>query len=238
VRQALAFLTPLGGARTPNGRTLAWFPVVGALIGVVLGGIWWGAGQLWTPLVSAALVVFADLALTGLLHIDGLADSADGLIAPMSRGRRLDVMADPATGAFGASAVAIVLLLRVTALSAITPAPLLLAGLWCASRTIMAVIARTLPYARSSGLASAFLGGRPLPLALAGTVLASGLAIVGGGLLPSRAVGVLAVGACLAAGGLVATLAHRRLGGFTGDVLGAAGVLGETVGLLVLAATW
>ena len=238
MRAAIAFLTPLGGARPPSRRALYWFPVVGAVIGLALGGIWWGADRLWPPLVTAALVVAADLVITGLLHIDGLADSGDGLIAPMDRARRLDVMADPTTGAFGVATVAIVLVLRVAALTAITPAPLLLAAVWCASRTVMAVIARTLPYARTNGLASAFLGGRPLPVALGGTLLASALAIAGGGHLESRSVAVLAVGACLATGGLVAALAHRRLGGFTGDVLGAAGVLGETVALLVLAARW
>lgn len=238
MRGAIAFLTPFGGARTPSRRAFDWFPVVGAVIGLVLGGIWWGADRLWPPLVTAALVVAADLVITGLLHVDGLADSGDGLIAPMDRARRLDVMADPTTGAFGVATVAIVLVLRVAALSAITPAPLLLAAVWCASRTVMAVIARTLRYARPNGLATAFLGGSPLPLALFGTLLASALAIAGGGHLASRSVAVLAVGSCLATGGLVAALAHRRLGGFTGDVLGAAGVLGETVALLVLAARW
>ena len=238
LRGAIAFLTPFGGAAEPTPGALAWFPIVGAVLGLALGGVWWGAGRLWSALVAAALVVATDLVVTGLLHLDGLADAADGLLAPMDRARRLAVMRDPATGAFGTAVVAIVIVLRVAALASITPAPLLLAGLWCASRTAMAVIARTLPYARTTGLASAFLGGRPLPVALVGTVLASALVIGGGGHLSSRAVGVLAVGACLATAGLVATLAHRRLGGFTGDVLGAAGVLGETVGLLVLAARW
>ena len=75
-------------------------------------------------------------------------------------------------------------------------------------------------------------------MACGGTVLAAALAIAGSGQLPGRQVGVLAVGAALVTAGLVAALAHRRLGGFTGDVLGAAGILAETVGLLVLAATW
>jgi adenosylcobinamide-GDP ribazoletransferase len=240
VKQAIAFLTPFGGARTPAPRALDWFPIVGAAIGLALGAVWWAADRLWPPLVTAALVVAADLAVTGMLHIDGLADAGDGLIAPMDRTRRLAAMADPATGAFGVATVAVVLLLRVTALSVIAPAPLLLAAIWCASRTAMAVIARTLPYARANGLASAFLGGGagPLPVALFGTLLASVLAIAGGGHLASRSVAVLAVGACLATGGLVAALAHRRVGGFTGDILGAAGVLGETVALLVVAARW
>jgi adenosylcobinamide-GDP ribazoletransferase len=242
MRRALAFLTPFGGAADPSPRALDWFPVVGVLLGMILGGVWWGADRYWPPLVTAALVVAADLVVTGLLHIDGLADAADGLLAPMERGRRLAVMADPTTGAFGVATVAIVLVLRVAALSSLTvaiaPNPLLIAAVWCASRTVMAVIARTLPYARSAGLATAFLGGSPIPVALVGTLVASALAIAGGGELRSRAVAVLAVGACLATGGLVAAFAQRRIGGFTGDVLGAAGVLGETVALLVLAASW
>jgi adenosylcobinamide-GDP ribazoletransferase len=242
VKRALAFLTPFGGAEEPTPRSLDWFPIVGVLLGMILGGVWWFADGLWPPLVTAALVVAADLAVTGMLHIDGLADAADGLLAPMDRARRLAVMSDPTTGAFGVATVAIVLVLRVAALSALTvaiaPNPLLLAAVWCASRTVMAVIARTLPYARNVGLATAFLGGGPLPVALVGTLLASALAIAGGGELRSRAVAVLAVGACLATGGLVAAFSQRRIGGFTGDVLGAAGVLGETVALLVLSAAW
>ncbi len=238
MRRAIAFLTPLGGAAPPSPTAMTWFPVVGASIGLGLGGLWWGADHLWPPMVSAALVVAADLGLTGMLHLDGLADAADGLLPPLDRARRLEVMADPRTGAFGVTAVAMVLVLRVSALTVITPSPLLLAALWCMSRTAMVTIARTLPYARSTGLATAFLGGRAFPVACGGTILAAALAIAGSGHLAGRPVGVIAVGAGLATAGLVAALAHRRLGGFTGDVLGAAGVLAETVGLLVLAAKW
>src|SRR5436853_631124 len=74
VRRALAFLTPLpvGTTTPPDRRTLAWFPVVGALIGGVLGGVWWMAERVWPSPVAAGVVVAADLALTGLLHLDGL----------------------------------------------------------------------------------------------------------------------------------------------------------------------
>src|SRR3954469_8033716 len=98
-RQALSFLTPIGGAATPSPRALPWFPVVGAAIGAALGGVWWLAAGVWPAAaapptgaalggvwglaaevgpaaVAAAVVVAADLALTGLLHLDGLADSA------------------------------------------------------------------------------------------------------------------------------------------------------------------
>ena len=226
MRRALAFLTPLFGASEPRPRTLAWFPFAGAALGLVLGAVWWGAERVWPAAVAAAIVVAADLALTGLLHVDGLADSADGLLPHLDRARRLEVMAAPDVGAFGVAAVVAVLLLRWAALATTAPSPLLLGGLWCASRTAMAVAARKVPYARPGGLASAFLGGRTLSTALIGAVLATGLAFAGPGVT-----GIAAVAG-------VVVLARRRLGGFTGDVLGASGMVGETTGLLVAAARW
>jgi len=230
----VAFLTPFGGAATPDARTLSWFPVVGALLGAVLGGVWWGAQELWPPLVAAVVVVAADLALTGMLHLDGLADSADGLLPPVDRQRRLEIMAEPGVGAFGVAVVATVLLLRVACLAALDADVLLLAGIWSGSRTVMAVAARALPYARSSGgLARAFLGGDWRTVGLAGLILAVSLGAVAGGRQSE-----LAVALGMAAGGAVVLMARRRLGGFTGDVLGAAGVLAETAALLVAAARW
>jgi adenosylcobinamide-GDP ribazoletransferase len=233
MRRALGFLTVVGGSSAPEPDAVVWFPIVGALIGLVLGGVWWGAGELFSPIVGAALVVVADLAITGLLHFDGLADSGDGLLAPMSPDRRLAAMSDPAIGAFGTVVVGAVLILRFAALASATPEVVVLGGIWCASRTLMAVALLRMPYARDRGLASSFRSStsrrRSLPVALAGGVLAGALATVGSG-----AVGLAAVAAVLVAGGLVLWLGQVRLGGFTGDVLGAAGVVGETIGLVVL----
>ena len=232
MRRAVAFLTAFGGAAAPSPSALAWFPLVGAGMGLALGGIWWVADGLWAAPVAAAVVVAADLALTGMLHFDGLVDSADGLLPPLEPGRRLDVMADPAAGAFGVGAAVVVLLLRWTSLATLAPSPVLLGALWCASRLAMAQFARTVPYARPSGLASAFLqpGGRRLPVA--GIVLGAVLTAAGGG---DAVAGVVVLGLAAAA---VMALAVRRLGGFTGDVLGAAGMVGETAGLLAAAARW
>ncbi len=237
MRRALAFLTPLGGPASPSPAALPWFPVVGAALGLVVGGVWWAAAEVWPPTVAAAVVVAADLALTGMLHLDGLVDSADGLLPPLDRERRLDVMADPRAGAFGVGAAAAVLLLRWAALSGLRPRPLLVAALWCASRSVMAAVARTVPYARSSGLASAFLheGGRRGPGALASAGLLGAVALAA---LATGRAGAAAVVAGVAAAAAVVVLARRRLGGFTGDVLGAAGMVGETTGLLVAAARW
>ena len=233
MRRAVSFLTPFGGAVAPSPAAVGWFPVVGAALGLVLGAVWWGGSRLWPAAVAAAVVVAADLALTGMLHLDGLADAADGLLAPMERARRLEVMADPATGAFAVGTVGSVLLLRWAALAAMSPSPLLLGGLWCASRSVMAATVRLVPYARpGGGLATAFLGGRRAPLTL-GLVAAVALSGLGRGLA-----GAAAVAVAVAAGAGVVALARRRLGGFTGDVLGAAGMVGETAGLLVAAARW
>ena len=238
LRAALAFLTPLGGAVTPGPRAFSWFPVVGAALGLVLGAVWWAADRLVGPLVAAAVVVVADLVLTGALHFDGLVDSADGLLAHLPPERRLAVMQDPAVGAFGVAAGGSCLLLRTVALAELGglsglghPRPWLLAGLWSLSRTSMAVVARTLPYARREGLASAFGPDRSwTAVAVGGGALALALGFVDDPFTPVT----LAVAAWAAAA--VHRLARRRLGGFTGDVLGAAGVSGETAGLLVAAA--
>jgi adenosylcobinamide-GDP ribazoletransferase len=228
----LAFLTPFGGAVAPSPSAVPWFPVVGAALGLALGGIWWAATQVWAAPVAAAVVVAADLALTGMLHLDGLVDSADGLLPPLADpARRLEVMADPATGAFGVGVAVAVLLLRWAALTSLAPSALLLGALWCGSRLVMAVTARWVPYARpGGGLATAFLGdGRRSP-PIVGIVLCAGLAVLGQG---DAVAGVVALGLAAAA---VVSLAVRRVGGFTGDVLGAAGMVGETVGLLAAAA--
>ncbi len=236
MRRALSFLTSLGGASLPTGRAVSWFPVVGLLVGSALGGVWWLAGQAWPGLVAAAVVVGADLALTGLLHFDGLVDAADGLLAHLPVERRLEVMAEPGVGGFGVGVGAAVLVARFAALATLRPSVLLLAGLWCASRTWMAVVIWTVPYARSGGgLASAFMGSpsRAAPVGALGLGTSLGL-LAAWRLWP----GVASVVAGSIGSLGVVLLARRRVGGFTGDVLGAAGMVGETLGLLVAAARW
>ena len=106
---ALAFLTVFGGARRPDDGTFSWFPLVGAGIGGLLAAVWLGASELWASPVAAALVVTADLAVTGMLHLDGLADTADGVLPHLDRDRRLAVMSGPDVGAFAVGVVAVTL---------------------------------------------------------------------------------------------------------------------------------
>jgi adenosylcobinamide-GDP ribazoletransferase len=237
MKRAVTFLTPFGRAATPNDTTLAWFPVVGALIGGAVGGLWWLAAKIWLALLAGAVAVVVDLVLTGLLHFDGLADAGDGLLAPLTRERRLAAMSDPSIGAFGALTVGAVLLLRFGAFATLRPTPLAVAGLWCASRTSMVAITELLPYVRPEGLVRSFLGARSAwqrcvlrGSMVGGVALSVALVMVARGWR-----GLIALGAELAAIALVALFSRRQLGGYTGDVLGAAGVIGETIGLLALA---
>jgi adenosylcobinamide-GDP ribazoletransferase len=234
--EALGFLTVLGPSARPTPGALGWFGPVGALVGALVGLAWWGAGEVWSPVVAASLAIAVDLALTGLLHLDGLADSADGLLPHLDRPRRLAVMAAPDVGAFAVGVVAIVLLLRVGGVAGLPTsgkAVAFTAGAWAASRTLMAAAICALRPARPGGLTAAFHGARLwLPL-LAGTPLAVAGVVSGRG-----AVGAVALAAGIAAAAGVLALGRRRLGGVTGDVLGAAGVLLETVALVVAAADW
>ena len=225
MRAALGFLTPLGGARTPTARALPWFTVVGALIGVGVGGAWWAGTEIWTPAVGAALAVVADLALTGMLHVDGLGDSADGLLPHLPRERRLEAMAAPDIGAFGVGAIGGVLLLEFATLASTPPDVLLVAGLWAMARGQAALALMTMRYVRPGGLAEAFLGRSraAVPMLVAALVVVL--------LRDPVAAPAAAIGAAL-----VLVLGQRKLGGYTGDVLGAAIVIAQVAGLLAASA--
>jgi adenosylcobinamide-GDP ribazoletransferase len=241
---ALRFLTRLPVPGPPLevrdlGRALAFFPVAGAALGGLVAGAGWLLQPRLAPGVLAALLVTLLAGLTGALHLDGLADVADGLGGGHGdRARTLAIMRDSRIGAFGAAALVLVLLVKVAAV-----AELLRRGgtgwaLLCApvlSRTAAVPLVVLLPYARPDGLGRAFHeGGGPREL-----VIAAGLALVALGGAAAGGVGVVLVlpaVAGLAAAGLVALACRRRLGGLTGDVYGAAIELAEAAFLLAASA--
>lgn len=230
LRSALGFLTVVGGATSLSARSVAWFGPVGAGVGATVGLAWWAFGRVMPPLVSAVLALMVDGALTGLLHTDGLADAADGLLPPLPRERRLAVMRAPDVGAFGVAVVVAVFALRVAALTSLTPRVCLVAALWAASRSLMAGALGFQRYARvaEGGLASAFQNRRACTVALlVGVPLSVTLAAMAG------VAGLVALVSAVGAGVGVLAFAQRRVGGYTGDVLGAAGIIAETVGLVV-----
>ncbi|MHB8457568.1 MAG: adenosylcobinamide-GDP ribazoletransferase, partial [Acidimicrobiales bacterium] len=242
---ALTFLTVVGGGsrRAPTPAATTWFPVVGAGIGALLGLLWWALGRLLPLGLAAVIVVGADLAMTGMLHFDGLLDAADGLLPHLAKSRRLEVMSEPQVGAFAVGSAIVVLGARVMALATVGPmawwkSVILLAALWAVSRALMVLVLRQQPYAKPGGIAQSLVGNsrgtRPSVLVPVVGILAGAAALVGW-----RAIGGVAVFAgCVVGSFGVVWLARRRIGGFTGDVLGAAGMIGETIGLVVAAARW
>jgi adenosylcobinamide-GDP ribazoletransferase len=208
-----------------------WFGPLGAVLGAAVGLVWWGAARVMPAVVAAGLAVAADLLLTGFLHLDGLADSADGLLPPLHRDRRLQIMSQPDVGAFGVGAVVVVVGLRWSALASLSSThAALIAGLWALSRSAMAATLGAVRYARPGGLAELFRSpGHALASVAVGLPLGFGLVAWGAGWR-----GLAAGGVGLGAGAGVVQLARRRLGGFTGDVLGAVGLVVETVGLVAL----
>jgi adenosylcobinamide-GDP ribazoletransferase len=239
MRSAIAFLTIVGRPAPPTPAALPWFPVVGALLGLAVGGVWVGAGHVWPAAVAAVVTVLADALLTGGLHWDGLADTGDGLLPALPRQRRLAVMADPQIGAFGVVTVAVIVLLRFATLTVGPARAWVLAALWCMSRAAVGVVALLGRYARTEGLASAFHNANGSSWPRAALVAGIGLVIsVPLALVNRPGHGAAALGAEVATIVLLTWFAGRRLGGYTGDVLGAQIVLGETAGLLLWSAQW
>ena len=181
--------------------------------------------------MAAVAAVATGALLTGGLHLDGLADSADGLRGA-DRERRLEIMRDPRIGSFGAIALALVLFGDVAALSAMTPARAF-AGLIAAgalSRLAMLAVVALLPYARPAGLGTAARGQHRVLDLVVGCLLT----VIACSLDARRSL----VAALLVALTTVvmAGLARRRIGGATGDVYGACAEVGQLAALLAFAA--
>lgn len=240
LRVALSFLTrlPCGPATAlpANGlaRAMRAFPLAGAVVGSLAGLLHWGVSGLVGPLLAGLLAVALAVWLTGGLHEDGLADTADGCGARGGRGQRLAVLRDSRIGAYGVLALLLALGLRAAAVAELAPGWPAIAALAAAgalSRAVMPLTMRLLPPARADGLG--FSAGKPSPgTVLAAVLLAAAIAFVGlgwGG-------GVVALAATLAAMVWLNRLAGRRFGGFTGDTLGALQQVVEGAVLLVAVA--
>lgn len=223
-----------GGLVVPR---IAWaFPLAGALLGAC-GGLAYALarGLAMPPALAALWALAVEIGVSGGLHEDGLADSADALGAEATRERRLDILRDSRIGTFGALALILALGLRVTAIAAIGRVDAVLIALvvaGAASRAAMIGVPFLLAPARSDGL-GAGLGRLPAGASLAGVGLAAALALALLG--PGRALGVaFAASLALLA---VAGAASRRLGGYTGDIYGAVAALATCTVLSLLAAS-
>jgi len=225
-------------------RAILWLPGVGLLLGGVGAGVMVAVGSLNATgpgrLLGAALAVAAVAVLTGGLHLDGLADTADGLGSRRPAADALAIMRRSDVGPMGVAALVLVLLVQVAAVAAVPRLPLAAAAMVLAEVTgrVSVVIATSSPAARPGGF-GALVAGRTTAeeraltaAALACAVAAAGLT-VGGLALVAR--GLAATLAGLLAGWLVQRTARRRLGGMTGDVFGAIIQLSAATVLLVAA---
>lgn len=232
---ALQFLTALplrldaAPADEAVGRSLLFYPLVGLLIGALLAALGWGLSSA-PPFIAAALLLTAWVLSSGLLHLDGLADSADAWIGGRGdRDRTLAIMKDPRCGPAAVVILVLVLLLKFTALAQLSTdanwALLLLAPLL--GRTALLLLFLTTPYVRPGGLGSMLAD--HLPRRSAKRVLLITLASV------SAAFGMSALGPLAAMTGTVVAARRfmlRRIGGTTGDTAGALVEITETVVLL------
>jgi len=231
---SLFTVIPVGGeAELDEGeaaRAVLWMPVVGLLLGLAGAGVMIGvnAGDSGGPrrLLGAGLAIALVALLTGGLHLDGLADTADGLGSRRAPADALAIMRRSDVGPMGVAALVLVLLIQVTALAAVPRLSLAAASLVLAEVTgrVAVVVATGSPGARSGGF-GALVAGQTSPRAraltvvlLGGAIAVAGLASDGAGL---AARGLVAALSGLLAGGLLQLVARRRLGGMTGDVFGA-----------------
>lgn len=228
---ATAFLTRVPIAVTARagdvGSAARWFPLVGGVIGAVGALVAWTLAELLgsPAALTALLVIGLDAWVTGAIHLDGLADTADGFGGGQSREDVLRIMRDPRIGSYGAIALVIVIGMKVTALAALLDR----GALWfvvvapAISRWTISALAAWLPYARADGgLGEAVIGGRNANRLITATAITAAIAIAA---LRVQALFVLATAVLTVA--WIGRAARRRIGGVTGDVFGASVELTE-----------
>lgn len=229
----LPFPDPGVVSRSDLGRSTVFYPLVGLVIGLLV----WGLARLPEGIdrpeidLVAALVLVAWVWLTGGLHLDGLADTADAWIGGLGdRRRTLEIMKDPSSGPFGVMALILVLLCKWTAIAALiaTGSEAILIWIPVLARAQLPLLMLTTPYARPEGMGADVGANLPRIAAWAGLALSLAASM----LFLATAVLVLALAA-----GILFIVWRRsmmaRLGGFTGDTAGALVELSETLMLAV-----
>jgi adenosylcobinamide-GDP ribazoletransferase len=238
---AITFLTIVPLPATASRRqqfdlntTLAWFPLIGGAIGAFAGGLRVACQPLFGSGPSTAIAMIGLVVISGALHQDALADTADGLGVRGDRARRLAAMRDSATGAFGVLALIGWALLLFSTLESLTAAHALRALIAaCAAGRLAALLhAAAAPPARYDGLGAGLRVTRPTMAA--GAVIALVIIVAATGF----ARGAVSAGVCAVVSAMSAAAARRAVGGSTGDTIGAAVALTEVAVCLALLGMW
>lgn len=219
--------------------SLPFFPAAGASIGLLVAGLDWLARALLHPPVAALLDVAAAFVLSGGLHLDGLMDTADGLLSGRPRERAMEIMKDSKVGAMGVSAAIFVIGLKAAAIATL-PASRRFAALILVpalGRYSMCIAVAAFPYARAQGgLGTLFkTAKRPRSVTVAETI-ASGILAAFAAILTLGIRGGVSIVACALLTVALGRSVTGFLGGLTGDVYGAVCELAEAAAYLVLAA--
>lgn len=235
---AFRFLTifPLPGTIGTNKDdlqgALPYFPLVGLVLGGIAAAAAWGAWELLSPFAAAVVLTGILLSFSGALHLDGLADCADGFFSARDRERMLEIMRDSRVGVMGVVAVVMVLLGKVSLLAGMERDGAIRAVLVMplAGRTALVMMMATLPYARKKGgLATVFYDAR------CGIAVWLSLGLFAGtGYILFGVRGIAAWAGVLLFLFLFSRFCRNRIGGATGDTLGGGCELAETVVLLFL----
>jgi adenosylcobinamide-GDP ribazoletransferase len=244
---AVRFLTILpvpGGAGTAAedlAGSVPFFPVVGLLLGVVAGVVAGVLGLLVSPMLAGAGVVVLLAAFSGGLHMDGLSDSADGMLSSRPRERILEIMKDSHVGAMGVMAIVCVLMVKFAALASVGGGNLWAAAAFVplAGRCAILVHMAILPYARPEGLGKIFCPSagsgsnrrRAVGSAIWGAALLAGL-----GWLMFGWQGLVLAAICVAVAVVMAGYFYSKIGGCTGDTFGAVCELVELAAAVVVSA--
>lgn len=241
-RLALSFLTtlPAGSfsAEVPEevlGKTQAWFPLVGLLLGLILFISTCFFQFFLSPAICAALVLLLHFFITGGFHLDGVADTADGLMSGKAEREKIfSIMKDSYLGSMGATALTLLILLKYSALTTIiSDAPLALVIFPVLGRYTIVQLTFSSTYARAEGGLGAIFTNHCGPREL----LSAAIISLASGLLFAGFMGLLSCVAIILYAVIIRYAAQRRLGGVTGDILGYACESGEALVLIILATT-
>lgn len=236
LRGAIGFLTRIP-VRTPTapdlGAAIAWFPAVGAGIGLLTGAVVAASGQILPMTVAAVLGVLAGLLITGAFHEDGLADVFDAFAGGWTRDERLNILDDPRHGTYGVAALSGSIILRVACIASLSPMTALAAMV--AAHTLgrgAAVVSMSVaPVARGQGLGADYVAGLRPGRVIAAVLSAMVIAVLVLGWWAPIVIAVSVVPVMV-----VVLIARKKIGGLSGDVLGTIEQVAEMAVLVGIAA--
>ena len=225
---AVQFLTRLpirgDGLYSPErmAASVRYYPLVGALVGGLSAAVYWGAYQVFPSVIAVLFAMAASLLLTGAFHEDGLADTFDGIGGGHTAERSLEIMKDSRLGTYGSAALVFAFALKAATLSALSPLiiPLALVAGHCLSRLSSLIVMATSRYVRQAGTGKPVADGASTP-SLIIAILTGGIVITAWGVIEPPIALAYGMGGLVLGHLIMRLFFEGKLGGYTGDTLGA-----------------